>query len=127
MGTTIASLLTKHQADPTAICDTVRQTYHRIEQVADPAIFLALRDEADVLSEAQAMAGGIDRPLDLLGVPVAIKDNIDVAGLATTAACPHFAYLPGRDSTAVKRLRQAGALIIGKTNLDQFATGLVGA
>ena len=62
----------------------------------------------------------------LYGVPVAIKDNIDVGGLPTTAACPAFAYSPSRDSTAVARLRAAGAIVIGKTNLDQFATGLVG-
>jgi len=62
----------------------------------------------------------------LLGVPFAVKDNIDVAGLPTTASCPAFAYSPTRDATAVARLRAAGALVIGKTNLDQFATGLVG-
>jgi allophanate hydrolase len=59
-------------------------------------------------------------------VPFAVKDNIDVAGLPTTAACPAFSYKPGHDATAVARLRAAGAIIIGKTNLDQFATGLVG-
>ncbi len=64
--------------------------------------------------------------LPLYGIPVAVKDNIDVAGLPTTAACPAFAYTPARDATAVARLRAAGAIIIGKTNLDQFATGLVG-
>ena len=66
------------------------------------------------------------RDLPLYGVPVAVKDNIDVAGLPTTAACPAFAYTPARDATAVARLRAAGAIVIGKTNLDQFATGLVG-
>src|SRR5262252_206015 len=65
-----------------------------------------------------------DRPL--FGVPVAVKDNIDVAGLPTTAACPAFAYTPTKDATCVARLKRAGALVIGKTNLDQFATGLVG-
>ena len=64
--------------------------------------------------------------LPLYGVPVAVKDNIDVKGLPTTAACPAFAYTPARDATCVERLRRAGAIIIGKTNLDQFATGLVG-
>ena len=59
-------------------------------------------------------------------MPVAVKDNIDVAGLPTTAACPAFAYDPGKDATCVARLRRAGAIVIGKTNLDQFATGLVG-
>ncbi len=55
-----------------------------------------------------------------------MKDNIDVAGLPTTAACPAFSYQPAHDATAVARLRAAGAIVIGKTNLDQFATGLVG-
>ncbi len=62
----------------------------------------------------------------LWGVPFAVKDNIDVAGLPTTAACPAFAYVPARSATVVDRLRAAGAVLIGKTNLDQFATGLVG-
>ena len=64
--------------------------------------------------------------LPLFGVPVAIKDNIDAHGFATTAACPSFSYQPKNDSTVVGLLRDAGAIIIGKTNLDQFATGLVG-
>ncbi|CAI5757946.1 unnamed protein product [Candida verbasci] len=64
--------------------------------------------------------------LPLYGVPIAIKDNIDVKGFETTAACPSFAYLPEKDATTVKLLRDSGAIIIGKTNLDQFATGLVG-
>ena len=66
------------------------------------------------------------RTLPLLGVPVAVKDNIDAQGMPTTAACPAFSYSPAQDSTAVAKLRAAGAIIIGKTNLDQFATGLVG-
>jgi allophanate hydrolase len=61
-----------------------------------------------------------------LGIPFAVKDNIDVAGLPTTAGCPAFAYRPEADAAVVARLRAAGALVIGKTNLDQFATGLVG-
>ncbi|KAF7584356.1 urea carboxylase [Clavispora lusitaniae] len=64
--------------------------------------------------------------LPLYGVPVAVKDNIDVKGMETTAACPSFAYSPTEDATTVRLLRSAGAIVIGKTNLDQFATGLVG-
>ncbi len=64
--------------------------------------------------------------LPLYGVPFAVKDNIDVAGLPTTAACPAFAYTPAASATVVERLLAAGAVLIGKTNLDQFATGLVG-
>ena len=62
----------------------------------------------------------------LYGVPFAVKDNIDVAGLPTTAACPAFAFTPERSATVVLRLMAAGAVLVGKTNLDQFATGLVG-
>jgi allophanate hydrolase len=64
--------------------------------------------------------------LPLFGVPFAVKDNIDVAGLPTTAGCPDFAYTPSRSATVVEKLEAAGAILIGKTNMDQFATGLVG-
>ncbi|WCG84804.1 allophanate hydrolase [Pectobacterium sp. A5351] len=64
--------------------------------------------------------------LPLFGVPFAVKDNIDVAGWPTSAACPAFTYLADEDATAVAKLKAAGAIVIGKTNLDQFATGLVG-
>jgi allophanate hydrolase len=85
-----------------------------------------LRPEADVLAEARALGVSGDTARPLYGVPLAVKDNIDVAGLPTTAACPAFSYQPSEDSTAVAHLRAAGAIVIGKTNLDQFATGLVG-
>ena len=84
----------------------------------------ATRQQA--LAEAEQLAARDAAQLPLYGVPVAVKDNIDVAGMPTTAACPAFAYTPARDATAVARLRAAGAIVIGKTNLDQFATGLVG-
>jgi allophanate hydrolase len=67
-----------------------------------------------------------DRELPLFGIPFAVKDNIDVAGWPTTAACPEFAYIAKQDAPVVARLRELGAIPIGKTNLDQFATGLVG-
>lgn len=64
--------------------------------------------------------------LPLFGVPFVVKDNIDVAGLPTTAACPAFTYTAATDATCIARLREAGAIVLAKTNLDQFATGLVG-
>ncbi|THF65641.1 allophanate hydrolase [Pseudothauera nasutitermitis] len=76
-------------------------------------------------AQLQAAGGDIGK-LPLYGVPFAVKDNIDVAGLPTTCACPEFAYIPERSATVVEHLEAAGAVVIGKTNLDQFATGLVG-
>ncbi len=84
-------------------------------------VWITRRDEADVAAE---LAGAPPGPL--AGIRVAVKDNIDVAGLPTTAACPEFAYRPRRDAAAVAALRADGAVVVGKTNLDQFATGLVG-
>ncbi|AVJ29597.1 allophanate hydrolase [Achromobacter spanius] len=85
-----------------------------------------LDEQLDGLRLLLAAAGGDIARLPLYGVPFAIKDNIDAAGWPTTAACPEFAYTAEEDATVVRRLRAAGAILIGKTNLDQFATGLVG-
>lgn len=92
----------------------------------DPATFISLKSEAALLAEANALeaAGPAGKPL--YGLIFAVKDNIDAAGLATTAACPDFAYAPERSAFVVARLEAAGAIVLGKTNLDQFATGLVG-
>src|SRR4051812_4663091 len=123
---TIAEILKAHRTGAAAPVDTVVRTYARIRAHADPALFISLREEAAAVAEAKAlMAAGAEGP-PLYGIPVAIKDNIDVEGLPTTPPCPAFAYRPARDPTAVARLRRAGAIVVGKTNLDQFATGLVG-
>jgi allophanate hydrolase len=122
---TVASILSAHRSGTVSVEQTVADTFARIRAHDDPAIFIALRDEKDALAEARALQTR-DASLPLFGVPVAVKDNIDVAGLPTTAACPAYAYTPDVDATAVARLRSAGAIVIGKTNLDQFATGLVG-
>ncbi|MGZ5842877.1 MAG: allophanate hydrolase, partial [Xanthobacteraceae bacterium] len=126
MTETIAEILQAHRTGAATPADTVARSYARIRAYADPALFISLRDEAAAIAEAAALtaAGAEGRPL--YGIPVAIKDNIDAEGMPTTAACPAFAYKPARDATAVARLRRAGAIVIGKTNLDQFATGLVG-
>ena len=93
---------------------------------ADPAIWITRIADEEVLAQAQALelAGREGRPL--WGLSVAVKDNIDVAGLPTTAACPDYAHVPTESAPSVQRLLDAGALLLGKTNLDQFATGLVG-
>ena len=98
----------------------------------DPALWISRVDEAAVrrrvnaLDTAARADPGLVARLPLFGIPFAVKDNIDVAGMPTTAACPAFAYRPARSAPVVERLVAAGAVLIGKTNLDQFATGLVG-
>jgi allophanate hydrolase len=123
---TVAEILAAYRTGAAAPADIVKRSFARIRAHNDPALFISLREESDVAAEAEALAGKADKTLPLYGIPVTVKDNIDVAGLPTTAACPAYLYRARRDSTAVARLRAAGALILGKTNLDQFATGLVG-
>ena len=94
----------------------------------DPAIFITAVDRGGLRRQAEELMRLAPTPnsLPLWGVPFAVKDNIDVAGMPTTAGCPAFAYTAKHDAFAVARLRRAGALVVGKTNLDQFATGLNG-
>ncbi|MGD9868587.1 MAG: allophanate hydrolase, partial [Hyphomicrobiales bacterium] len=106
--------------------DAVREAFERIAEVDDPGIFIHLPPAESVIAEAEALGSFDPETRPLWGVPFAVKDNIDVAGMPTTAACPAYAYRPGQDAEVVRLLREAGALVIGKTNLDQFATGLVG-
>jgi allophanate hydrolase len=101
----------------------VAEAFRRLDAAADPGIFIHVAREA-ALAEARALGAPDGRPL--WGVPFVVKDNIDVAGMPTTAACPDFAFMPDSDAFVVARLRAAGAICLGKTNLDQFATGLVG-
>ena len=106
----------------------VRAAYRRNAEADRPEIWIDLRPQAD----AEADAAGIDARcaagdrLPLAGTVLAVKGNIDTAGLPTTAGCPDYAYHPDQDAPAVARLRAAGAVVLGTTNLDQFATGLVG-
>ena len=98
-------------------------------EAIQPEVWISRFDAEQLAAQGRAidarLAAGEDLPL--AGVPFAIKDNIDLAGLPTTAACPAFAYRPERSAEVVRRLLAAGALAVGKTNLDQVATGLVGA
>ena len=108
---------------PATVIDSV---FARLQAAADPGIFLHVADRDALLRAAEALGPFDPVAKPLWGIPFAVKDNIDVAGLPTTAACPDFAYVPEQDATVVSLLKAAGALVIGKTNLDQFATGLVG-
>jgi allophanate hydrolase len=109
-----------------AVGDVIATIYTRIEAADDPGIFIHLAARADLLAQAAALGSFDPVAKPLWGIPFAVKDNIDVAGMPTTAACAEYTYWPGRDATVVARLKAAGALVVGKTNLDQFATGLVG-
>lgn len=95
----------------------------RLAEADRPEVFLQIRGREELVADmtTSLAAGG-----PLAGKVLAVKNNVDVAGLPTTAACPGFEYLPERDAVAVARLRAAGAVVLGATNLDQFATGLVG-
>jgi allophanate hydrolase len=121
---TLASLQAAYAAGTTPL-DLVEEVIRRRAALADPAVFICPTPDEALREAARAVMAG-PRDLPLWGIPFAVKDNIDVAGLPTTAACPAFAYEPGADATVIARLRAAGAIVIGKTNLDQFATGLNG-
>jgi len=103
--------------------DKIRETYRRIRGRRDDGVWISLVPEDVSLAQAAVVDG---KDLPLAGLTVAIKDNIDLLGLPTTAGCPEFAYEPQQDATVVRKLIAAGAIPIGKTNLDQFATGLNG-
>lgn len=109
--------------------DVAREALARAAANEDPAIWISRFDDEAVLARARALDAlprEVRARMPLFGVPFAVKDNIDVEGLPTTAACPAFAYRPEESAFAVARLVDAGAVPLGKTNLDQFATGLVG-
>lgn len=105
------------------IAEKIREIYRLIEARGNDGVWLSLVPEAEALARA-AVVEQSDLPLH--GLTFAVKDNIDLAGLPTTAACPEFSYLPAKNAFVVQRLIDAGAIAIGKTNLDQFATGLNG-
>lgn len=108
--------------------EAVAAWVNRLQQVNRPEVWISLRDTESLQVEAARIdarrADGADLPL--AGLLFAVKDNIDVAGMPTTAGSASYAYTPEHDALAVSRVREAGAIVVGKTNLDQFATGLVG-
>ncbi len=113
-------------ADGVSPVAVVREAYRRIAAWNDPGIFLHLIDEAEACAEAKKLGAFDPAERPLYGIPFVVKDNIDAAGCPTTAACAATSRMADEDAVAVARLREAGAILLGKTNLDQFATGLVG-
>ncbi|MBI1197971.1 MAG: allophanate hydrolase [Phenylobacterium sp.] len=124
----IAAAVAAGRTRAVEVAATVLDRVARYEAV-QPQVWITRVERDRLLAAAEAVdariAAGEDLPL--AGVPFAVKDNLDVAGLPTTAACPAFAYTPAETAPVVQRLIDAGAILVGKTNLDQFATGLVGA
>jgi allophanate hydrolase len=121
----VSRLLLAYQSGELSPRQVLEDVYANIERIGQRPVWISLRSfEASLQALERAENAGERGPL--FGVPFAVKDNIDVAGLPTTAACPDFAYLPSRSAAVVELLEKAGAIVIGKTNMDQFATGLVG-
>jgi allophanate hydrolase len=107
--------------------EIVEEVYRRIALHPLRPIWIELVPKEQALARAAALESSPDSmKLPLCGIPFAVKDNIDVAGMPTTAGCPAYAYTPEQSARVVELLLAAGAILIGKTNLDQFATGLVG-
>jgi len=118
----VAALRAAYAAGITSAEAVVGDVFERIAAAGERPAWISLASRDEALERAAA----VDPELPLAGIPFAVKDNIDVAGWPTTAGCPGFAYLATDTAPVVDRLLHAGAVLIGKTNLDQFATGLVG-
>lgn len=119
----IETLQTQYRTTNHTPVDTVDAVYDRIRREETNA-WISLREKNAVREECARLRSPAEQPL--YGVPFAVKDNIDSAVLPTTAGCPDYEYHPDQDAPVVEMLRAAGGLLIGKTNMDQFASGLVG-
>ncbi len=121
MSLDIATLAAAYESGAVKPEDVIGEVFSRIKARGERPVWITLVSEEAALERARSAPHG-----PLYGIPFAVKDNIDVAGLPTTCACPAFAYTPERSARVVELLEAAGAVLIGKTNMDQFATGLVG-
>ncbi|HWE00275.1 MAG TPA: allophanate hydrolase [Bryobacteraceae bacterium] len=121
----VSSLLSAYKSGEITPAEVIRETYRCIRERGERPVWITVVPEEKSLARAESL-GRFREDLPLYGIPFAIKDNIDLADVPTTAGCPEFTYTPARSANVVERLIQAGAVPVGKTNLDQFATGLVG-
>ena len=122
----LTRLRARYRAGTLRPSEVVASVLERIDRRGDDKVWIHLLPRREILERAQALDRESPNRLALFGIPFAIKDNIDLAGHPTTAACPDYAYTPRVSAPVVRKLIDAGAIAIGKTNLDQFATGLVG-
>ena len=126
MNLAIAHLQAQYRDGSLRPSDLARQLDAEIGEANSHNIWIRRLTLDEMLVYAENLEGNDPAKLPLYGIPFAIKDNIDLAGVPTTAGCPDFAFVPQKSATVVQKLIDAGAIPIGKTNLDQFATGLVG-
>ncbi len=122
----IASLQGAYSTGQRTPAEVIAAIFDEIGKSGLHPVWISVVPREQALARARQLASEDRSKLPLFGVPFAVKDNMDVAGLPTTAGCPAFAYTPERSASVVARLEAAGAILIGKTNMDQFATGLVG-
>ena len=123
---TLTALQAAYRSGELSPSGLIEQLLRRSAEVADHAVWISPPDATRLRQRARELEAADMRGLPLYGIPFAIKDNIDLAGVPTTAGCPDYAYTPRESATVVQRLLDAGAIALGKTNLDQFATGLNG-
>ena len=123
---TLSSLQQQYAAGTLTPRALIQSLQTRFKKIGDSAIFIHWLTEAELEPYLQKLESVTPDSLPLYGIPFAIKDNIDLAGIPTTAACPDYSYTPESSAFVVQQLIDAGAIPVGKTNLDQFATGLVG-
>jgi Asp-tRNA(Asn)/Glu-tRNA(Gln) amidotransferase A subunit family amidase len=126
-GPTIAELTQSYRTTSLTPSDVVDQVLGRIAERGEDGTWISVLDRADLMIRAKELEQQADpASLPLYGIPFGVKDSIDVAGVATTLACPDYSYQATATAPVVARLIEAGAIYVGKTNLDQFATGLNG-
>lgn len=122
----LESLRAGYENGQFSVADIVNEVFRRIKERGDDGVWTYLPDISTVLERAHSVMELDLETLPLYGVPFCVKDNIHVEGMPTSASCPSIAFLPEETASAVKRLEDAGAILIGKNTMDQFATGLVG-
>ena len=122
----IADLLRGYRAHRFTPTDVIELALRRADQAAQRHVWITRLSHNHVLHYARAVEQRSIEDLPLYGISFVIKDNIDLAGVPTTAGCAEYSYVPEKSSAVVQSLLDAGAIPLGKTNLDQFATGLVG-